>query len=239
MDWLVAVSGFTRRCLVDFLGVPQERVSVIYHGIDTDHFQPMSDARTRLAAWYDMQSTCHSHDLLYVGNEQPRKNLGVLLSALTKLKSHGYRLRLIKVGGAGGKHWRRQFLNRVHQLELNGDVIVVDAVAEADLPIFYSAADLYVTPSLIEGFGLPVLEAMACGTPVVCSNAGSLPEVVGSAAKLVEPRAPGSLAEAIASVLDDDQLRSRMSERGLVQAAKFTWERTARETVAVYKQVCG
>ena len=234
MDHFVADSAFTRRCLIEALGIAEQRIHVIHLGVDREHFRPVPEARTRIAERYNMQSTRHTHDLLYVGNEQPRKNLGMLLSALAKLKSQGHHLRLIKVGKASGERWRKRFLADVRRLHLNEDVVVVDRVPESDLPLFYNAADLYVSSSLLEGFGLPALEAMACGTPVVCSDASSLPEIVGDAAVLIDPRDPNSLAAAIAGVLDSAPLRRRMRERGLTQAARFTWEQSADRLVQVY-----
>jgi alpha-1,3-rhamnosyl/mannosyltransferase len=116
-------------------------------------------------------------------------------------------------------------------------VVFLGPVAEAELPALYTGAELFVFPSLYEGFGLPVLEAMACGTPVVCSNVSSLPEVAGDAACQVNPLAVDELAAAIGRVLGDAALRQQMRERGLAQAARFSWTRTAQETLAVYRQI--
>ena len=127
----------------------------------------------------------------------------------------------------------------VERLRLEQDVVFLGHVPDEDIPALYSLADLLVMPSLYEGFGLPPLEAMACGTPVVASNATSLPEVVGDAGLLVAPREACALAEAIETVLSDSQLRNRMVERGLARASTFTWERTAEETASVYRHVLG
>jgi len=237
MDRFVAVSEFTRRSLVESLGIPEERVHVVYSGVRREQFRPVTKSRALLAERHGVPLLADTRDLLYVGNEQPRKNLRVLLSALAKLKAQGHRLRLIKVGGAGGERWRQRFLEDMRALQVDGDVLIVDFVSETDLALFYCAADLYVTPSLLEGFGLPVLEAMACGTPVVCSNAGALPEVVGDAGRMVDPRDPHSLASMIASVLDDSALRRGMIASGMVQAAKFTWENSAEQLVQVYRSI--
>ena len=128
---------------------------------------------------------------------------------------------------------------RVSALELERDVLFVNHVSDDDLALFYNAADLFVFPSLMEGFGLPPLEAMACGTPVVCANTASLPEVVGEAAVTVDPRDRYAMAEAIGTVLDDVVLAGQLRARGLERARSFTWERTARETIKVYEKVFG
>ena len=112
----------------------------------------------------------------------------------------------------------------------------MDDAREEDLPLFYSASDVYVQPSIWEGFGLPILEAMACGTPVVSTTAASLPEIVGSAGLLVEPRDPVGLALAILRVLDDSNLAERLSESGIARVHEFTWEQTAAETRSTYER---
>jgi glycosyltransferase involved in cell wall biosynthesis len=139
---------------------------------------------------------------------------------------------------AGKKGWLcESFFARLRELGLEDEVVLPGYIADEDLPAVYSAASVFVFPSLYEGFGLPPLEAMACGTPAVCSNASSLPEVCGEAALLVEPTDVAALAQAMARVLSDEPLRATLRARGLAQAAKFSWERTARETLAVYREV--
>ena len=125
----------------------------------------------------------------------------------------------------------------VERLALADRVVFLGPVPEEDLPALYSGATLFVFPSLYEGFGLPVLEAMACGAPVICSNTSSLPEVVEDAALMVNSLDTEELATAMSRVLADETLRQEMRQKGLAQAARFSWERTARETLAVYRQV--
>jgi len=157
-----------------------------------------------------------------------------LLKALALLKTTGMPVRLIKVGGASHPRYRAPFQQQVEALGLRDSIVLVGEVAEAHLPLFYSAADVFVLPSYVEGFGLTVLEAMACGTPVVCSKAGALPEVAGDAGLLVEPHDARGFAEAIATALGDGELRHGLIEEGLRRCRSFSWERTARETLAVY-----
>ncbi|MGC9082856.1 MAG: glycosyltransferase family 4 protein, partial [Anaerolineae bacterium] len=145
--------------------------------------------------------------------------------------------RLVFVGKKG---WLYQgFFRRLRELGLEDRVRFTGYVPDEDLPALYSAADLFAFPSLYEGFGLPVLEAMACGVPVVCSNTSSLPEVVGEAGIMVEPHNVHALARAMGRVLTDEALRASLRARGLERAQRFTWEEAAKRTVEVYRQVLG
>ncbi|GAH85531.1 unnamed protein product, partial [marine sediment metagenome] len=179
--------------------------------------------------------------ILFVGSEHPRKNFAGLLEAFSRLKGEPRfkELKLVKVGKAGGQEadFRGQTMEVVSALGLVGEVIFTDFVPEADLPVYYSGAEVFVLPSVYEGFGFPPLEAMACGCPVVTSNTSSLPEVVGEAGIMVNPLDTDSLAEAMRQVLTDDKLRKEMVRKGLEQANKFSWEKVARETLEVYNQV--
>jgi glycosyltransferase involved in cell wall biosynthesis len=173
--------------------------------------------------------------ILSVGARQARKNVPRLLEAFTALRARGSRHRLAL---AGPTLWSDPTLSAALARHGLGDAVVaLGYVDEQDLPALYSAADLFVLPSLLEGFGLPVLEAMACGTPVVCSNTSSLPEVAGDAALLVDPLDIGEIADAMARVLADAALAAELRRRGLERAARFSWQRTARATVAVYRDV--
>jgi glycosyltransferase involved in cell wall biosynthesis len=140
---------------------------------------------------------------------------------------------------AGKAQWREsEVYGAVQQAGLEGRVVFPGYVDDADLPALYSAATVFVYPSLYEGFGLPPLEAMACGTPVISSDAASLPEVVGDAALLVDPTDSTALAQALRAVLTQPSLQADLRGRGLDQAALFSWERCAAQTLAVYRQVC-
>src|SRR5581483_1936303 len=144
------------------------------------------------------------------------------------------RARLVVAGAAG---WKNDDVGReVRRLGLEGIVQFAGYISAADLPALYSAATVFAYPSLFEGFGLPPLEAMACGTPVVCSDTSSLPEVVGDAALMVDPRAADDLAGALRRLLDDVALRAELREAGLARARAFSWQRNARETLAVYHE---
>lgn len=239
MDRILARSNYTKRTLCELLPVDPNRVHVTSGGIDTDRFYPVPRANAKLEQRYGVVHSHRVYDILYVGTEIRRKNLGLLLRAMAYLRDRGVAVRLIKVGGPGDPEARRLFLSQVHQLGLSDLVLLAGWVSEADLPAFYTAADVVVVPSLVEGLGLPVLEAMACGTPVVCSNAGALPEVVGDAALLVRPDDVPGLANALAAVFENGNLREQLSKRGLERARAFTWAETAEQTRNVYQELLG
>ncbi|MBN1954934.1 MAG: glycosyltransferase family 4 protein [Anaerolineae bacterium] len=238
MDRLIAVSEATAQSMEEQLAIPRARIDVVPEGVDPDRFQRVPQDGTLLAERYGLPDWPDGSTLLHVGGEAPRKNLAVLLQALTLLKRDGLPARLVKVGGSQLDH-HRQFVADIVRLGLEADVVLVGPVPDNDLPLFYSAADVLLLPSYVEGFGLPVLEAMACGTPVVCSTAGSLPEVAGDAALLVPPDDAAGLADAIATVLQQADVRQRLAEKGLARCRQFSWQRTAAETMAVYQKLPG
>jgi glycosyltransferase involved in cell wall biosynthesis len=169
---------------------------------------------------------------LHVGTLQPRKNLGVLVEAWERLRAEvGEPAQLLLAGKRGWLY--DDLLKSVESRGLGDLVRFADYVEQEDLPALYSGALAFVFPSLYEGFGLPPLEAMSCGTPVLSSNASSLPEVVGDAGLLLDPNEPGAWADAVKRVMEDEGLRESLSRKGLERAAGFTWERCARETLGV------
>jgi glycosyltransferase involved in cell wall biosynthesis len=174
--------------------------------------------------------------ILFIGTLEPRKNLLTLLEAYAQFKRQtdtGHKLVL-----AGAPGWFYQpVLAAVEELELGTDVMFPGFVPDDELPLWYNAADVFVYPSLYEGFGLPPLEAMACGTPAIVSSASSLPEVVGDAALLASPHNPEEWAIALSSLCNDTSLRNALATRGPERARRFSWKRTARETVKVYRAV--
>jgi len=214
------------------LRLPPERVRVVPLAA-APSFRPLEDA-TKMAAVrakYDLPERF----ILNVGALEPGKNQATLVRAFRRLRRGGVEQALVI---AGPPAWRYERLLRlVDRLGLTDEVRFLGYVPAEDLVALYNLADLFAFPSLYEGFGLPPLEAMACGTPMVCSNAASLPEVVGDAAITVDPYDVEGLAQAMHRVLTDASLREELRAKGLAQAKQFTWERTARETVAVYRQV--
>jgi glycosyltransferase involved in cell wall biosynthesis len=227
---VICVSEATKRDLMQCLAVEEEKITVIYNGIDHSVFKPSPVNDGRFSAPY----------ILYVGSERPRKNLTCLLRAFASLKDRGPRfasLRLLKVGSAGRSDgFRTATLEEARRLGIDNDVDFVDHVSDQDLAVIYSNALALVYPSLYEGFGLPVVEAMACGCPVVTTDVSSLPEVAGSAALLVDPHDPAGFAEALQSVILDRDLSTRLRGDGLRRARDFSWDDTASTTHAVYER---
>ncbi len=234
---VIAISEHTKRDIQQRLNLPPHKVHTIYLGVDHGRFRPLAASETApVAARYGLDVPF----ILHVGTLAARKNIPTLLKAVSLLKKSGFwhGRRVVLAGGVSpGLAGHVEVKATVEKLRLEEDVVFLGHVPDEDIPALYHLADLLVMPSLYEGFGLPPLEAMACETPVVASGATSLPEVVGDAGLLVAPRDARALAEAIATVLSDSELRNRMVERGLARASAFTWERTAEETASVYRRV--
>lgn len=232
-DAIIAVSQHTRRDLIELYGAPADKIHVVYEGIDPA-FAPVAPAEAaRVRQQYSPQTRSAPRPyLLMVGTLEPRKNHLTAMRALARLKALGFPQRLLIVGGEG---WLFAPIRQaVQDLQLEGDVIFAGYVPFADLPALYTGADCVLLPSLYEGFGFTVLEAMACGAPTVCSTISSLPEVAGDAALLVPPTDDEALAAAVQRVLTEPGLAEAMRSKGFQQAAGFRWERCAEETVAVY-----
>ncbi len=225
-DHIIATSRHTANDLVRYLGIAEARITPIYNGVDHGVF--MSNGHRPLDEPY----------VLYVGSERPRKNLVRLLEAFAELKKELPNLKLVKVGSAGRSvRYRRATERIVDRLGLHGEVTFHDYVPEKKLADFYRAAALLAYPSYYEGFGLPPLEAMCSGCPVVTSDTSSLPEVVGDAGILVSPHETGGWVRAMRRVLTDGHLREEMVRRGIERAKGFSWDKAARATEEVYRKV--
>jgi glycosyltransferase involved in cell wall biosynthesis len=240
---LIAISTATRDDLVRYIGVRPEKIAVVYHGL-SPRFRPVEDPAA-LAATQERYSIRPPY-FLYVGTVQPRKNLVRLIEAFAQilqisdfrlqitdpnLQSAIYNLQLVIAGKRG---WLTETIERrAAELGVAERVRFAGYVADDDLPALLSGALGFVFPSLYEGFGMPVLEAMACGAPVLTSATSALPEVAGDAALLVDPADTAAIAEGLARLATDAALRADLRARGLARAAQFTWERCAEETLAV------
>jgi glycosyltransferase involved in cell wall biosynthesis len=210
------------------LRIPPHKISVIGLAADARFQVYSSEEVTNIRERLDLPE----HYVLYLGSNKPHKNLERLVNAWVHVESDA----TLVIAG----HWDSRFPEAqglVRKSGLESRILFRQNISDADLPALVSGAEVFAFPSLYEGFGLPPLEAMASGVPVVCSNASSLPEVVGDAALLFEPLDVDALASALTCVLEDAALRDSLRGRGLVQSARFTWERTARETLDVYKRV--
>jgi glycosyltransferase involved in cell wall biosynthesis len=229
---VIAISDSTRRDVVRRLKVPPERVYTVPCGVEA-RFRPMP--KEEVDAFRRRQGLPERFGL-FLGTLEPRKNVDGLIRAYARYrKAEPAALPLVV---AGGKGWFYDQLSRlVDSLDLARYVIFAGYIPEQDKVWWYNAATFFVYPSHFEGFGLPPLEAMACGVPVIASNVSSLPEVVGEAGLMIDPGDPIALAAALARLTTDTELRAALAERGLARARTFTWEKTAVETVAVYRQV--
>lgn len=230
---IITVSNNTKQDIIERYGVDEDSIVVTHEAADPA-FAQITDERLlrRVRDEYGISDDF----LLAVGNLQPRKNLPRLVEAFADLiQSGAIRHQLVIAGQA---FWREsEIIDLVEDKHLQDHVVFTGYVPREDLVLLYNAATLFLYPSLYEGFGLPPLEAMACGTPVITSNCSSLPEVVGDAALLIDPRDTEQLAQAVAKALSSDELRRELSLRGLERAKSFSWERTARETLSVYEEV--
>lgn len=229
---IIAVSEHTRRDLVELLSLREDRISVVYSGA-LPSFRPLSSSQREafLQAHFGGRPM-----ILHVGTLQPRKNIDVLIRAFAALRRREHLPHVLALVGARG--WMYDDLFALVQREgLTEHVKFVDFVDSDQLPLWYNSADLFAYPSAYEGFGLPVLEAMACGVPVVTSASSSLVELAGDAAITVAPGSQEALELALTRVLGDESLRVHLRERGLLRAAAFSWDRTAANTIAVYERV--
>jgi glycosyltransferase involved in cell wall biosynthesis len=232
-DAVIAVSEATKRDILTYLEVPAERVHIVHNGVDPA-FRPIEDQEVLNRALAPLGLVPDSY-ILHVGTIEPRKNLTRLVDAY-----HAVRRTtpppVPKLVLAGVTGWQfQEVFERIESLEIQREIVFLGRVPGDVLPALYNGALLFVYPSLYEGFGLPPLEAMACGVPVVASNTSSLPEVVGDVGVLVDPTDTQELAAALASLLGDAERRSELSSRGLTRASLFSWERAARETLRVYR----
>jgi len=231
---IVTVSEYSRQDLLSIYRLPPEKVVVTYNGVES-RFTPRpsvpneaEEIRGRFGISRDF--------LLAVGSLQPRKNLVRLIRAYAKLRSEreGFTQQLVIVGR---KLWlTHEIFDEVKRQRWGDDVILTGYVADEDLPALYRAARAFVYPSLFEGFGLPPLEAMACGTPVVTSGVSSLPEVTGGAALLIDPTDEQALANALIEVVNDERLRAELREKGIARAKQFTWRDAAEKTLKLYQE---
>jgi glycosyltransferase involved in cell wall biosynthesis len=231
---IVADSNSTRDGMIKYLRVDPSLITVIYPGYDNKLFIPVKDDLLidKILQKYGI----NGNYILYTGNLEPWKNLVRLIQAFIKLrKSRTIRHKLVAVGAKG---WLYNDIFRLaRESGMEQDIIFTGYVENQDLPVLYSGADVFVYPSLYEGFGLPPLEAMACGTPVITSNISSLPEVVGDAGVLVDPYKVDEIAEAMYRVISDQTLREDMVRKGLQRVKIFSWEKAAREMLQIIKSI--
>lgn len=231
---LLAISEAGRAELNAVLNVPLERIDVAYPGVD-EQFQPLPAAQQEA---FKARTDVPKRFILHVGTIEPRKNLEMLLQAYAMLERDvREEVKLVLIGGKG---WQTDsFFAQREGLGLTDDVILPGYIPDADLPYWYNCAELFVYPSVYEGFGIPITEALACGVPVIASDRSSLPEAAGSHSVLLPPNEPRVWADAIKRLLTDHAAREQMVELGLAYVQRFTWRNTAQSTIDAYRRIIG
>lgn len=232
-DHILADSQATKEDLVALYDTPPNKVTVLLSGVDK-RFQPVQDA-ARLAQVRARYHLPEKPFILSVGTVQPRKNYVRLIQSLARLRAAHLDVALVIAGGRG---WLDDpIYAAIRDCGLEDDVFLIGFADDADLPALYTSAICFAFPSLYEGFGLPVLEAMACGTPAVTSTVSSLPEVAGDAALMVEPDDLEAITDSLRRLIEDEALRQTLIARGFDRARRFTWEQSAANLIAVYRQL--
>lgn len=230
-DRFLAVSEFTKREMAAILHIATEKIEVVPCACGRQ-FQPVRDEK-KLAA-VRKKYGLPERFVLFVGNFNPRKNLERLIQSFDMLKEQGDVVQNLVIAGEQG--WKFNKTNALAEIKHKGNIHFCGFVADEDMPTLYSAADLFVFPTLYEGFGIPVLEAQSCGTPVLTSNCSSLPEVAGSGAVYVEPYSVASIAEGMKRVLRDENLRQEMISLGLANVKRFSWESSAERLQEIVEE---
>ncbi len=228
---IIAISEYTKHELMVHLGIPEDRIRVIYDGYDQQTFYPVLEPER--PNYLDPEDKI----LLYTGSEEPRKNLGMLLQVLQDLIKELPEIKIIKAGRPGIVSSQSSFRNEVRRLGLDNNVVLTGAIPDEELRTLYNIADAFVFPSLCEGFGLPPLEAMACGCPVIASDRASIPEVVGDAGILLDPEDLSVWSDTLSRLLNDPVMRETMKKKSIQQAAKFSWDNCAMSTQEFYQQI--
>ena len=230
---ILTISEFSKEEIVERLKVPEEKVHVVRLACD-DRYQVIDDKNQilRISEKYGLSDPF----ILNVGTLEPRKNITTLISAFGNLKRRNLIDKKLVLCGPRGWYYKSIF-EKIEELKLEKDVILLGYVPDEDLPSLYNAAHMFVYPSYYEGFGLPVLEAMSCGCPVITSNTSALPELVGNAGILIDPTQTEELEHAILRLNNEDDLRKNLGQRGLEQAKLFSRRETAKKTLAILENV--
>jgi len=234
-DRLIAISNFMKRTFVERMNVPGEKIDIVHLGVNPDTYRAITDgdSLTNVRQKYSLPSRF----ILFIGALLANKNLPNLIKAFHALREEQKDCDDVALVVAGAQAWNSSpIYDLVRRLSLEKNVIFTGFVSEGDKVGLYNLASSYAFPSLVEGFGLPVLEAFACGTPVVTSNVTAMPEVAGNAALLVNPLDIEQMADALYKTLSDDALRSDLIRKGLRRAQEFTWKKAAQKTLKVYEK---
>jgi len=233
-DKVIVDSRATENDVRKFYPNQAEKIRVIYAGVESQFYPRSQDEVEKVLDKYSIGFKY----FLFLGTLEPRKNIVRLIEAFIKLKQEGsIEHRLVITGRKGWLY--KEILEKIQKSPFSQDIIFTDFVNDEDLPFLYSGAEIFIYPSLYEGFGLPVLEAMACGTPVIASNLSSLPEVAGEAGILIDPLEVEEIVQAMDKLSRDRELREELQKKGLERAKLFSWERVAKDTLELYQEMTG
>lgn len=231
VDKIITVSNNAAGDIVELLHIPEEKIRVIYNGVD-ERFSPERSAERE----HDLKKRFGLSDyILFLGVLEPRKNVSRLIRAYSRLSPELSHYKLVIAGGHGWLY--EDIYSLVKELSLQNRVIFTGRISDEDLPDLYRGASLFVYPSLMEGFGIPPLEAMACGIPVIASNTSSFPEVLSDAAFLVDPLNEEEITSAMTDILTDKNLCKTLIYKGLKRASLFSWKESARRTLELYREL--
>lgn len=230
---IIAVSENTKKDIINYLGISEDKIEVIYEGVGENYY-PQKDPDT--FELVKRKYCLPDKFILYVGTYLPHKNIGTLLKAFRELLLQGRMNSKLVLAGKKGRNYR-QIEELISELSLQDHVVSPGFVAEEDLPCLYSMSEMFIFPSLYEGFGLPILEAMACGVPVLSSSASCLKEIGGDAARYFSPTDYNDLARCIADIDGSDNLQREMKDKGIRRASCFNWELMAEKTRKIYEAI--
>ena len=230
-DAIITVSEFSKNEIIKHLNYPAKNIHIVKDAVDHSFYYENRDKQIL----NNLGILNHQKVVLYVGSETPRQNVPILIKAFARLKKEIPGVKLLKIGESQSYGAREIILNLINDLHLQEDVIFVGYVPEEDMPRWYNAADILVYPCEYAGFGLPPLEAMACGTPVITSNTTSLPEVVGEAGIMIDPQDHDLMADKMYEILTNDGLRNDLIKKGIERSKLFSWDDSAKKTLKVYE----
>jgi len=233
-NWIITNANFTKQEIIKYLGFSSERIFVVPLGVDHKVFNKKN------LSCKDKKTYRRNHSgpvILYVGSEIPRMNLSVLIQAIALLRKDIQNVKLLKIGESKCKQERQKTLKLIKKLDLQEAVEFIEYVSEHDLVNYYNSADIFVYPIEYTGYGLPPLEAMACGCPVITTTTSTLPEVVGDAALLFDSDDPQQLREHMFKILKSNELQKDLQKKGFARARNLTWNKCAKNTIEVYKNI--
>ena len=234
-DQIITISESSKNELIEILKVPENKIHIVQPGID---FQKFNTKNSEVTKNVILKYSLPEDYILYLGTLEPRKNISSIIRAYGSLRNNNKITEKLVI--AGKKGWLfSEIFDLIKSLDLENEVILTDYVDESDKPAIYQNAKLFVFPSLYEGFGMPILEAMAAGIPVITSNTSAMPEVVGDAAILVNPLSIEEISEAMLELMNNDKLSNELISKGFDQCKKFTWSNSANKLVEIYKKYGG